>query len=116
IQSCLLSFALWYISIKLSARRRLPLTVLSPKSTDIDAQWENGEPPIYFGSRKGHTREAARASVCPFPSPALPPDTSRLRYADLQLINDVVPLFVRLDDLLHRVGHIPEDRHTILLK
>jgi type I restriction enzyme M protein len=92
------------------------LTVLSPKSTDIDAQWENGEPPIYFGSRKGHTREAARASVCPFPSPALPPDTSRLRYADLQLINDVVPLFVRLDDLLHRVGHIPEDRHTILLK
>ena len=92
------------------------MTVLSPKSTDIDAQWEKGEPPIYFGSRKGHTREAARASVSPFPSPTLPPDTSRLRYADLQLINDVVPLFVRLDDLLHRVGHIPEDRHTILLK
>lgn len=92
------------------------MTVLSPKSTGIDAQWENGEPPIYFGSRKGHTREAARASVSPFPSPALPPDTSRLRYADLQLINDVVPLFVRLDDLLHRVGHIAEDRHTILLK
>src|SRR6185437_7039868 len=70
----------------------------------------------YFGSRRGSARRAAPASVSELPPPALPPGTHRLRYADLQLVTDVAPLFARLDDLLHRGGHIREDRHTILLK
>jgi type I restriction enzyme M protein len=86
-------------------------------TADIGVHWENGEPPIYFGSRKkGSARKAGQASITALPPPALPPGTNRLRYADLKLVTDVVPLFGRLDDLLHRAGHIREDRHTILLK
>ena len=92
------------------------MSALSPKSNDIDAQWENGEPAIYFGSRKGAARAATPGLIVRLPLPELPPNINRLRYSDLQLVTDVVPLFVRLDDLLHRVGHIKEDRHTILLK
>ena len=91
------------------------MTPLSPKSNDIDAQWENGEPPIYFGSRNRSARPLADLAIAPFPF-TLPPGTDRLRYADLQVVPEVVPLFARLDDLLHRAGHIREDRHTILLK
>jgi type I restriction enzyme M protein len=92
------------------------LTALSPKTTDIDARWENGEPPIYFGSRKGSARKGDPASIVTSLRRPIPPGVARLHYADLQLVTDVVPLFARLDDLLHRVGHIREDRHTILLK
>ena len=83
----------------------------------IDARWENGEPSIYFTSRgKDTTRRTDYGSVTALPLPALPPGKQRLRYADLKLVTDIVPLFGRLDDLLHRAGHIREDRHTILLK
>jgi type I restriction enzyme M protein len=84
---------------------------------DIGVHWEDGEPQIYFRSRKkGSARTSGQYSVTALPLPALPPGTNRLRYADLQLITDVMSLFGRLDDLLHRAGHIREVRHTILLK
>lgn len=85
---------------------------------DIDARWESGdEPPIYFTSRgRDTTRGSDAGSVTPLPLPAPPPSKSRLRYADLRLVTDIVPVFGRLDDLLHRTGHVREDRHTILLK
>ena len=84
---------------------------------NIDAHWENGEPPIYFTSRRKDTsRRPDQGTVTALPLPALPPGKQRLRYADLKLVTDIVPLFGRLDDLLHRAGHIREDRHTILLK
>ena len=84
---------------------------------DIDVRWENGEPSIYFTSRRKDTsRRTEQGSVTALPLPALPPDKQRLRYTDLKLATEIVPLFGRLDDLLHRAGHIREDRHTILLK
>jgi type I restriction enzyme M protein len=90
---------------------------MAPADKDIAARWENGEPSIYFGSRrKASGRKDSRASVTPLPPPALPPGTTRLRYADLKLATNIVPLFGRLDDLLHRAGRSREDRHTILLK
>jgi type I restriction enzyme M protein len=95
---------------------RFPLTALLPKRTDIDVQWENGEPPIYFASRAASAREPEPAPIVTALRNPLPPGTARLHYADLQLVTDVVPLFARLDDLLHQVGHIREDRHGILLK
>jgi len=92
------------------------LTALSPKRTDLDVQWENGEPPIYFASRTDPERLAEPAPIVVAMRHPPPPGAGHLRYADLQLVTDVVPLFARLDDLLHRVGHIREDRHSILLK
>ena len=90
---------------------------MKPVTENIDARWESGEPPIYFTSRgKDTSRRADRGTVTALPLPALPPGKLRLRYADLKLAMDIVPLFGRLDDLLHRSGHIREDRHTILLK
>ena len=90
---------------------------MKPVTENIDAHWENGEPPIYFTSRgKDTSRRTDRGTVTALPIPALPPGKQRLRYADLRLVADIVPLFGRLDDLLHRAGHIREDRHTILLK
>jgi type I restriction enzyme M protein len=90
---------------------------MKPANEDIDAHWDNGEPPIYFTSRgKDTTRRVDAGSVTKLPFPAPPPSKSRLRYADLRLVTDIVPVFGRLDDLLHRAGHIREDRHTILLK
>src|SRR5581483_4830859 len=85
---------------------------------DIDVRWENGDTPsIYFKSRrKDAVRRTDRGSVTALPRPALPPGKQRLRYADLKLATDIVPLFSQLDDLLHRSGHVREDRHTILLK
>jgi len=85
---------------------------------DIDVRWENGDTPsIYFTSRRRDTlRHTDRGSVAALPRPALPPGTQRLRYVDLKLATDIVPLFGRLDELLHRSGHTREDRHTILLK
>jgi type I restriction enzyme M protein len=91
------------------------LTPLSPKSTDIDVHWENGEPPIYFLGRNRLARNLELGSIQALPY-TLPPGTARLHYADLQRVTDVVRLFARLDDLLHRAGHIREDRHSILLK
>lgn len=84
---------------------------------DIGVHWENGEPAILFKSRgKSAARHAGLASVTALPSADLPPGTNRLRYADLQQITDVEPLFGELDNLLHRAGSLREDRHTILLK
>ena len=84
---------------------------------DIDVRWENGEPSIQFKRRgKDSTRHAEPGSVTALPLPALPPGKQRLRYADLKLATDIVPLFGRLDDLLHRAGQIREDRHDILLR
>jgi len=104
-----------YIHQTLSMRR-FPLTALSPKTTDIDVQWENGEPPIYFASRRGSARKGDLSSIATALRTPIPPGLARLHYADLQLVTDVVPLFARLDDLLHRFGHTREDRHSILLK
>ena len=84
---------------------------------DIDVRWENGAPSILFTNRGGDTaRRTAIGSVTALPVRALPPGKQRLRYADLKRGTDIAPLFGRLDDLLHRAGHIREDRHTILLK
>jgi len=84
---------------------------------DIGVHWENGEPAILFKSRrKDSARHAGLASVTALRSADLPPGTNRLRYADLKQITDIEPLFLRLDELLHRAGSIREARHTILLK
>jgi type I restriction enzyme M protein len=86
-------------------------------SKDIGVHWENGEPAILFRSRrKDAARREGLASVTMLPSSDLPPGTNRLRYADLKQITDIEPLFLRLDELLHRAGSIREARHTILLK
>jgi type I restriction enzyme M protein len=92
------------------------LTALSPKSTDIDSRWSNGDPVIYFMRRKGSDRTATQSTVTKLRATALPPGTNRLRYTDLEPAPDVTGLFGQLDDLLHRSGHIKEERHTILLK
>ena len=87
--------------------------VTSREQYDGSIRWEGGEPLIYFGSRrKGLTRNARQRADWA----ALPPGTNRLRYADLKPAPDVVPLFRRLDDLLHSAGQVRENRHTILLK
>jgi type I restriction enzyme M protein len=84
---------------------------------DIGVHWENGEPAILFKSRrKDSARRDGLASVTALRSADLPPGTSRLRYADLKQVTDIEPLFLRLDELLHRAGSIREARHTILLK
>jgi type I restriction enzyme M protein len=84
---------------------------------DIGVHWENGEPAILFKSRrKDSARRDELASVTALRSADLPPGTSRLRYADLKQVTDIEPLFLRLDELLHRAGSIREARHTILLK
>ena len=78
-----------------------------------------GQPPIFFRSRQRgsvHGNGPASITALPGSGPELPPGTNCLRYADLNLVTDVVPLFARLDDLLHRAGHIREHRHTVLLK
>ena len=86
-------------------------------SKDIGVHWENGEPAILFKSRrKDSARREGLVSITALPSADLPPATSRLRYADLKQVTDIEPLFLRLDELLHRAGSIREARHTILLK
>jgi type I restriction enzyme M protein len=89
---------------------------MRPVTDDIGVYWENGKPSIYFKRKKRSAPEVPAASVTALPPPPVPPGTNRLRYADLTLATDVVELFGRLDDLLHRSGCIRENRHTILLK
>jgi type I restriction enzyme M protein len=84
---------------------------------DIGVHWENGEPAILFKSRRNDSaRRDGLASVTTLSSADPPPGTNRLRYADLKQVTDIEPLFLRLDELLHRAGSIREARHTILLK
>jgi type I restriction enzyme M protein len=89
---------------------------MKPAKEDRDVHWENGAPSILFTRRgKDTPRIIEKGSITALPVRALPPE-QRVRYGDLQPATNIVPMFGRLDDLLHRAGHIREDRHTILLK